>query len=127
MNLYDAIMKAADHIEQNPQLFDYHNIYVPDCGTPACALGWIGHFAGIRDLYREDGLTNVGYVEKILGRHDFYAFMVTRTDARNWIKDAAACARGMRVFAKDFRRNFAQALMANLPTERIPDEAPSHV
>jgi hypothetical protein len=107
-NIYDAIMKAADHIERNPELFQFHRIYVPECGTPACALGWIGFFVGSKDATRiaTDGLTNVGYVaETALKIHDagvFYAFMQENAGLR-WQRNAAECAAGMRLFAKRYR------------------------
>lgn len=47
MNIRDAILKAADHLEANPQLWDFCSSTVPDCGTPGCAAGWIGHFRGV--------------------------------------------------------------------------------
>jgi hypothetical protein len=40
-------LKAADHIERNPSLWNFYQLKVPDCGTSACALGWIGAFAGM--------------------------------------------------------------------------------
>ena len=47
MNIRTAILKAADSIEQNPGLFGFGYISIPDgCGTPGCALGWIGHHLG---------------------------------------------------------------------------------
>ena len=46
MNTRNAILKAADYIEANPSLFLWSETYIPnDCGTPGCALGWIGFFA----------------------------------------------------------------------------------
>jgi hypothetical protein len=103
VNIYNAIMRAADLIERTPQLYAYHNIYVPKCGSPACALGWIGHFAGAKDSGRTDGLTNVGYVgDFVLGEDsvDFYNFMDLHT-GKNWRDDARECARGMRIYAGD--------------------------
>ena len=47
MNTYDAIMKAADIIEQHPDWYDFSLNTKPDCGTPGCMVGWIGHCAGI--------------------------------------------------------------------------------
>lgn len=48
MNLYNAIMKAADHIERHPNDFNFMQWCVPgSCGSPGCALGWIGFFAGL--------------------------------------------------------------------------------
>lgn len=42
----EAILRAADHIEQNPWLYNYAYTRTPDCGTPACMWGWIGFFLG---------------------------------------------------------------------------------
>jgi len=47
MNIYDAIMKAADTIEQHPDWYDFDKNTKPDCGTPGCMLGWIGHYSGV--------------------------------------------------------------------------------
>lgn len=46
---HGAILMAADHIEQHPELFNFYVYSQPDhvCGTPACVLGWIAFFAGI--------------------------------------------------------------------------------
>src|ERR1700760_2850261 len=47
MDTYQAILRAADHIDRQPQLFDFERTRIPgNCRTPACALGWIGFFAG---------------------------------------------------------------------------------
>ena len=59
MNVYDAIMKAADQIERYPETFDFGASRIPftfegtlqarmlgkNCPV-GCALGWIGHFIG---------------------------------------------------------------------------------
>ncbi len=64
MNIYDATMRAADQIEARPDLWDFMTITIPKCGAPACALGWIGHFAGvlpgkdIREVINLMGLPN---------------------------------------------------------------------
>lgn len=51
MNIRQAILKAADHIEQNPDHFRYVSNDRPDagCGTPGCMLGWIGIFLGMKE------------------------------------------------------------------------------
>ena len=41
MNIRTAMYKAADSIEQNPHLFDFGSVELPDCDTPGCALGWV--------------------------------------------------------------------------------------
>jgi hypothetical protein len=48
MNVREAILKAANQIEREPSCWSYMKDMVPECGTPGCALGWIGHFAGVR-------------------------------------------------------------------------------
>ncbi len=44
-----AILRAADHIERNPQSYDFVRSDTPstDCGTTACMWGWIGYFLGM--------------------------------------------------------------------------------
>lgn len=47
MNIRQAILKAADHIECKPESYNFGSCSVPAlCGSPGCMLGWIGHFAG---------------------------------------------------------------------------------
>lgn len=75
MNIYQAIMRAADHIEARPELFDFYAGNVPECDSPACAVGWIGHFAGMpawtdhtdstRALF---GLDHWVWIERVFGR-----------------------------------------------------------
>ena len=49
MEIRQAILRAADSIEQNPRLFNFMTSSKPDpnCGTPGCVLGWIGFHLGI--------------------------------------------------------------------------------
>lgn len=47
-SIYTAIMKAADTIERHPELYNFLSNEVPDCGSPGCLLGWIGHHLGLR-------------------------------------------------------------------------------
>jgi hypothetical protein len=47
VNIYEAIMAAADHIEQNPQDFNFCNGHFPRGGLGACPLVWIGLLGGI--------------------------------------------------------------------------------
>jgi hypothetical protein len=42
MNIYTAIMKAADTIEQCPKLYTFQANRVPECGSPGCLIGHIG-------------------------------------------------------------------------------------
>lgn len=55
MNIRRAIFRAAKHIEKYPRRWQYMSITVPKgCGTPACALGWIGYFAGLQGQSLDD-------------------------------------------------------------------------
>ena len=52
----EAILKAADHIERNPREFNFSSTSIPSergCGTPGCALGWIGYFGSVSGPFHE--------------------------------------------------------------------------
>jgi hypothetical protein len=118
MEIYDAIMKAADHIERNPALFRFESVYIPgDCGTPGCALGLIGYFLGISEdrAAQECGGTHtvphiaVQYLKTSwidLFRHDessseFYRRMAELTDTL-WKSSADKCAKALRLYAAKY-------------------------
>lgn len=104
MNIREAILRAADMIELHPKQFDFMSIYVPSCGTPGCAIGWIGCFMGIRDTNRSDGKTNVGYVCAEAGLPDSMEFY-NRMDLiapRGWRRKAVLCAQGLRAYADKY-------------------------
>lgn len=111
-SLYTAIMKAADHIERYPQAFDFGEISVPPvCGTPGCALGWIGHFA---ELPVASPLRLVAHYDPtsrwrpdeamplmgVLTQDEFY----DRMDAFcvDWRHDATNCANALRLYAEKY-------------------------
>jgi len=53
MNVRQAILKAADSIDDGAP-YRFVAIMVPnDCGTPACGLGWIGFHLGMHGKYAE--------------------------------------------------------------------------
>lgn len=96
MEIYNAIMAAADHIEQNPSLWFFKNVRVPDCNTPACAVGWIGHFAGINS-----GLSIQDVCPLLNVRSDmaFYEQVDTvGVHLHSWTEPAEV-ARGLRLYA----------------------------
>lgn len=103
LNIYDAIMKAADHIERHPKLFNFAEVWVPDCGTPGCALGWIGHFAGVKHDGYPQALSEI-HVPRALtcASWDFYARLESLTGGPRWRNDAAICARGLRLYAAQY-------------------------
>lgn len=109
MNIYTAIMKAADWIESHPSEFKFFSISVPDapgCGTPGCAIGWIGTFAGNRK-----GFTRV--YSEILGVGsdiEFYSRMDKLSapgagycdGTTQWRHQASECGRVLRLYAAKY-------------------------
>lgn len=127
MEIYDAILAAADHIEAHPKEFDFGQPKVPKgpgCGSPGCALGWIGAFYGRPDdkyfgyrrvareilgLSPEDRRDSQG---RTWGDGDgdegdaFYNRMDEFESEWQW--NVAACARALRLYAKKYHAfNFA--------------------
>jgi len=105
--MYDAIMKAADQIETNPETFSFSATRIPgkDCGTPGCALGWIGHFSGgnrkLSFLSVPPQLGLDGYD----GDGDFYYRMKVLCrggDSSAWKFSASKCAETLRLYAEKY-------------------------
>jgi len=96
MNVRNAILKAADHIEKNPNEFDFMAIGFPEpnCGTPGCALSWIGSFLGKR---AECGVT--WFPEEVLGIEAIEFYYRMEGFDNNWRWRADACARALRCYA----------------------------
>jgi hypothetical protein len=118
MDTYNAILRAADHIETNPRLFDFERTRVPShCWTPGCALGWIGFFAGRTKAripamfgfsFPHRGIaivTSEGGMDPVIPvtAHEFYKRMDSFA-VGNWRKDAGACAKAMRFYAGRYHR-----------------------
>ena len=123
MNVYDAIMKAADMVESNPDKFNFNATRVPDdCGSPGCALGWIGHFAGRPAKLRYEGyygfsdvaISTLGLAADASWATDiFYDRMDVLLSAQTgkgykvggklhdtaWRYDASVCASALRLYA----------------------------
>lgn len=101
MNLYNAILKAADHIEHYPDDFNYHMLGVPACGSPGCAVGWIAHFSGVKA--QPIGVT--GEVCKQVLGVDYWGSFVGRMDRAvtgYWRRDPFVCAAALRLYAEKY-------------------------
>lgn len=64
MNIREAILAAADHIERNPGAYNYQSNSKPSCNSPGCLMGWIGFFAGVEEAeygYMGDVCSAVGF------------------------------------------------------------------
>ncbi len=99
MEIREAILKAADHIQANPGEFDFQASYVPDCGTPGCALGWIGYFAGMKR-----GVTGNYQVSSTVfgfGSPDFYD-RITELTSNAWHTSTTNCAHALRLYADKY-------------------------
>jgi hypothetical protein len=106
VEIRQAILKAADHIERYPDDFDFAATKVPDCGTPGCALGWIAAFAGLKERYSEAAVWMGLAAEPLRGGSDrqrVYTFYNRMDDLVGyWHKDPAICAKGMRLYADKY-------------------------
>jgi len=137
MNVYEAIMKAADHIERHPNEFMFTAAFCPEkpgCGSPGCALGWIGAFMGLGARgFMEVAMRLTG--ERFSTADDtFYGRMNNLNGKRvDWRKNPDKCARALRLYAAKYHapakpRRTDSDLVSELMTrvtsgERIPEDA----
>ena len=116
-----AILKAADHIENNPHEFLYKEVCVPDCGTPGCAAGWIAHFMGVKF-----GTPCWGtFLMPILGINS--NVFIDRMDAiqfYHWRVDAQVCAATLRHYADKHHPAEAEYSEVSKELDRIFKEVP---
>lgn len=114
MNIYQAILKAANHIERNPGAFNFSSVHIPNgCGTPGCALGWIGHFAGVthqvyssiclvaKNPSKGDYAFPVNHLFDI-DQTEFYSRMDAAIEDWDWRFDAHKCATALRLYAAKY-------------------------
>lgn len=108
MDIYNAILAAADYIERHPNDFCFYSREVPsNCGSPGCALGWIGVFAGakagtdVRDIAPAVlGVSEGEFYKRLTGLHNEHGFI----SGRWWTKYADACAVVMRMYAERYHK-----------------------
>lgn len=143
MNVYQAIMQAADRIESRPDRFDFDSCGIPsvgNCGTIGCALGWIGACAGLPltgDISAVAGHRyppeKDGSVERSLLQVEQIAFYWRMDDIEyGWAKSAHKCAKALRLYAQKYHAPesrpgsaFAADLITRVMGEKIPEAAPS--
>ena len=108
MNTRDAILKAADHIERHPDQFDFTSIDLPQCGSPACALGWIAFFLGGGKAYRQQRRAHIGYcslgcnVETWLGIDALRFYRRLFEIQPGWSRDARLCSAALRRYVRRY-------------------------
>lgn len=102
MNTRNAILKAADHIEANPGLFDFSSVKPPyECGTPGCALGWINVFSEVKPIHQTclNSHITIGVPSEV-----FYKQMnfVSGEGNYDWTDNGANCAISLRLYADKY-------------------------
>lgn len=105
MNVREAILKAAERIDASPNDFEFSSGVKPKCGTPGCALGWIGFYAeiGDGDFYYPEHVARA--IDPLMDELDFYKRMgrlcadgIGRYESQ-WMHVASKCATTLRAFA----------------------------
>lgn len=102
-----AILKAANRIERHPDEFDFMSIDVPEpgaCGTPGCALGWIGFYAKLKPHVSEGFVSVVANKMGLEGAAAFYGRMssLNRRSDTHWTDTAKQCAKVLRKYADKY-------------------------
>lgn len=119
MNIREAILKAADHIERNPGTFRFSVGTKPhDCGSPGCAIGWIGYFAGCKsrsyiDISKE--LFNIHHSEVYLRLTSAESPLATDWAYGTWPRSAERCACALRFYADKYHPADGIAEVTGLP------------
>lgn len=106
MELRQAILMAADLFDRMPGLFNFDRVSVPSCGSPGCAIGWIEHFLGVPS-WQPIGSRMHGYqfyerISNLTNSNIKYTPGGTVKNWGEWTKDAAMCARGLRLYADKY-------------------------
>lgn len=96
-----AILKASDQIENYPDLYDFMEGSVPECGSSSCVLGWIGYFSGYK------GGQDVNRIAREIlgvGQGTFYDRMDHAGGSidTKWMNENKLCARILRRYAEKY-------------------------
>ena len=112
MNIRTATLKAADSIEQNPDNYLFMSNQKPDCGTPGCALGWVGFHLGVAEnengcsLYHLVVADVLGFIAPpdtfVYADRPFYGRMDDINNSIEWRHSAKKCAAALRLYADKY-------------------------
>lgn len=105
MNIYQAMMLAADQIERSPDLYDFQKVTVPECGTPGCMIGWTGAFLGLKagTLLEYMCTPQDGVCAKIgLSDQQIFYDRLRSLGETDFHKDAKAAAKALRHYAAHY-------------------------
>lgn len=76
IDIRTAILRSADHIEANPDLWDFgYSEIPPTCESPGCALGWIHFFSGQVGFHDQIEASYIKGLNCPEGDSQFYARM----------------------------------------------------
>jgi hypothetical protein len=107
-----AILSTAKLFEEKPDLWNWSNTQVPDCGTPGCALGYIGTALEI------PAGKAVVWVEEVLGYKDifsvqskFYADMNDASRDYGWNLSASGASKALRAYADKYFPEVARPII----------------
>jgi len=116
MNIYTAIMMAADHIDEQVSRWHYSAAFTPTtCDSPACALGWIGYCAGY-----EGGIDVGNIAETLLNipETEFYSRMAQINSPfypSCWIAQAGVAAKCLRLYAEQYHSHEKPVTHTGIP------------
>lgn len=119
MNIRTVMYKAANSIEQNPEMFSFVSIDMPGCGMPGCALGWIAyHVGGCGHIYGNGWWSHL--VEEAIGCDSmgFYDRMNELT-LHEWKNSAPECAKALRLYADKYYPFIPDNVLAIFKPEKI--------
>jgi len=103
MNIRQAILKAANSIEQYPELFHFSSIDNPDisCGTSGCALGWVRlHLHGQKETQTISETAKELGINTAIPEFIFYDRM--KSFDVSWRRNAKTCAITLRLYADKY-------------------------
>lgn len=98
MEVREALLKTATLFTDHPEVFNFKEVQIPgNCGSPGCALGYIGFFLGMTG----DDQFISGSVCEALGIESTFIFeSLTKVYGnRDWYDSAAKCAEALRMYA----------------------------
>lgn len=98
-----AILKTAALFETRPELYNFNEIKVPDCGSPGCMLGWIGVHLGIPagTIVHVDVCQAIGIKSRDLYNH-CASWREVAGYTTPYTEDAAIAAGALRAFANKY-------------------------
>lgn len=97
----DILLKAADHIERNPESYRFSKVFMPSWRKPTgCMIGWMAHYAGHWSWF---GRAQAGdkRCKKILGINssEFFSRLYKVPNNMTWASNPFDAVRAMRSYA----------------------------